>query len=112
MTWLQGDSPNQNPDWTAIGVTIGGLLTAIGTPIALWNTYKNTKKDAASLTLDGVFKLVDYLQKEDENKIEEIKNLTNAIEAQKIAYEKTIARQLEVIQIQAEENRQLRLKVE
>lgn len=118
MTWLQDNSPN----WTAIGVTVGGVITAIGVPIGAYNVWfkqrVESKRDATSLTLDAVFKLVDQLQDEVKVKAEQLKEadtLTRAkidsYEAQKVVYEKTIATQLEVIQTQAEEVRKLRLGI-
>lgn len=113
MTWLQDNTPN----WTALGVTLGGILTAIGVPIAAYSQYKKGKGDASSMTLDGVFKLVDQLQEEVRTKAAEIvevdarhKSTVASYEAQKEVFQKTIATQLEVIQTQAEEIRQLRLK--
>lgn len=113
MNWLQQDN---TPNWTAILATFGGLLTAIGVPIAAYSQLKKGKGDASSLTLDGVFKLVDQLQEEVKNKAAEIvemdtrhKTTVASYEAQKEAFQRTIASQIEVIQSQAEEMRKLRL---
>ena len=95
-------------DWGAlIGATVG-ILTAIGGAFAAWEKWGKSKAEnksnAASLTLDGVFKLVEQLQEETARKTEELISVDEKclariamMEARIVVYEQTIARQVEVI---------------